>query len=583
MYHEHMIGRKYSTALPALLLSLLVLAVYWQTTGFGFVNIDDGAYVFQNPLVTGGLAWGGVKVAFSHFQQQYWIPVTWLSYMADASFFGNDAGAFHRTNAILHLLNVLLVFWLFRSATGSNWKSFFAAALFGLHPLRAESVAWVTERKDVLAGFFFLLACLGHVSYAKTGKRLWLAAVAVLTLLGLMSKPVVVVLPAALLLLDFWPLGRIPKGKFRENLPVWRTLLLEKAHLFAFSAVFAVVTIKAQQIEGGELGQRTGLSGILNAAVNYLAYLYETFWPAGLYLRGEEYNVTADAVLGLICLAAIALISFPAWRFREKSPEIAFGWFWYLLVLLPGSGIVKTGVNSFADRFTYVPHVGLMAGIVWAAARLYERFAEDRRPLAIFGAVLLSLLAARSYPQVSLWKDTSTLFGRTDKITGGKSPAAKKYLGIASFYAQDYRAAYDYCGQALALDPNFPRASGYRGLAVAMLENYAEAAALLKRELSINPNDYDFNDRLAGVLLLAGDKPGAAKKALENASRWPGGQDRVVIKALGGEFKANMIAGTGLAEKKQYAEAAKYFREALRISPNDPNARASLASVIQKM
>jgi tetratricopeptide (TPR) repeat protein len=542
-----MTDKKYSTAIFSALLVALVLAVYWQTVGFDLVDLDDLEYTVYNPLVSGGLTWAGVQAAFTRFSQMYWIPVTWLSYMADVSVSGMSPAAFHRTNVLLHALNSLLVFLLFRSATGSGWKSFFAAALWALHPLRVESVAWVTERKDVLAGFFFLLALYGHLRYARTGKRLWLAAIALFALLGLMAKPVVMVLPVAMLLLDFWPLGRFPEGGLKEKLPAVKRLLLEKAHLFALSVVFVVVTVRAQAIEGAfkvDAGL-VGLYGNLATAVKaYSAYLYETLWPVGLFVRGQEYVTHFGYAATALCLGGLVLASFLAFRFRKSFPELAFGWFWYLLVLFPNSGIVQAGMNTFSDRFTYLPHIGLTVGAVWTAERLYSRHVRDIRPLLALGAALLIVLPVLSYRQAAVWKDDFTLFGYIDRVTEGRSALAKSVLGGAYMRIGKYQEAYDNYSMALRLDPYTPRGNGDKGIAAAKLGRFREAADLYRMELRASPGDKQFSIRLANLLVVAGDLPGAARQGLDNISRWPDDREaREVINYLGGEEKARAIAG----------------------------------------
>ncbi|TAL17902.1 tetratricopeptide repeat protein [bacterium] len=543
---DAMTDKKYSTAIFAVLLAALAAAVYWQSTGFELVDLDDLEYTVYNPIVSGGLTWTGIKAAFTQFSQKYWIPVTWLSYMADVSVSGMSPAAFHRTNVILHSLNASLVFLLFRFATGSGWKSFFAAALWALHPLRVESVAWVTERKDVLAGFFFLLALLGHFRYVKTEKKLWLAAIALCALLGLMAKPVVMVLPVAMLLLDFWPLGRFPEGGFKANPKGCGRLLLEKAHLFALSVVFVIVTVRAQAIEGAfnvDAG-RSGLYENLATAVKaYSAYLYETVWPAGLFVRGQEYVTHFGYAATALCLGGLVLVSFLAFRFRKSCPELAFGWFWYLLILFPNSGIVQAGMNTFSDRFTYLPHVGLTVGAVWGAERLYSRFFADIRPLVALCAVLLTVLPVLSYRQTGVWRDDFTLFGYIDRVTGGRSALAKSVLGGAFMRAGKYQEAYDNYSYALRLDPYTPRGNGDKGMAAAKLGRFREAADLYRMELRASPGDRQFCIRLANVLIVAGDLPGAARQGLENIRQWPGDKEAwEAVNYLGGEEKAKALA-----------------------------------------
>ncbi|TAL17358.1 hypothetical protein EPN96_05900 [bacterium] len=542
--------KKYSTAIFAALLAGLVLTVYWQTTGFEFINLDDPEYTVRNPFVNGGLSIEGIHAAFTQFWGRYWIPVTWLSYMADVSVSGLSPEGFHRTNVILHGLNVLLLFFVLRNATGSTVRSFFVAALWAIHPLRAESVAWVAERKDVLSGFFFLLALLGHIEYARTGKKLWLAAITVFALFGLMAKPVVMVLPVALLLMDFWPLGRFPEGRLKENLPGYGKLLFEKAHLFALSAVFVLITLKSQKIDDA---LNSGLTNTAGAYVNfaaavkaYCAYIFGTFWPVGLYLRGKEYELTFGVPLTILCFAVLVLVSFLAFKHRKRFPELAFGWFWYLLILFPNSGIVRAGISTFSDRFTYLPHIGIMVAAVWGVERLYSRFAKDLRPLATAGAGIIAILSILCFRQVSIWKNDISLFTHADRVTGGKSAMAKEVLGVAWFLVGRYQESYDSFTVALELDPGFAGGYGYKGLAAARLGRYAEASELCRKELQLNPGNKEITTRLAYILIRAGDLPGGARLGLENIRRWP--DDKVAWEAvnyLGGEAKARALAQSG--------------------------------------
>ncbi|TAL17595.1 tetratricopeptide repeat protein [bacterium] len=564
--------KKYWTAIFAALLAALVLAVYWQTTGFELINLDDFDYTLQNPVVSGGLTSSGIREALTSIPLHVYMPVPLLSHMADIEFFGPNPGRFHLVNTLIHLFNTLLLFFFLRRATGSPWKSFFAAALWALHPLRVESVAWVAERKDLLSGFFFLAGLLAYLEYARSRKLFLYAAALFAMLLGLASKPILVVFPLVLLIVDFWPLAR------KE--PV-KKLLLEKIPFFVLSVFFSALTIVSQSatIRTDEMSVPARLA---DTATSYFHYLKLTFWPFGLIMedRGTAASLTGfwAAGAGLLIIA----ITFMAWKLRKAAPAVTAGWCWYLAALFPVSGVVPLNFYIVADHFTYLPHVGLMIALVWGAERLYTGYVKEARPLAAAGLVLIAVLTVLSFRQTSLWKDSYTLFGYIDRETGGRSAVAKNSLAISDFRAGKFQEAYDRFNAVLALDPEFNRAHGYKGIAAAKLGRYREGVFLLKKQLQLSPGEKDFCLRLANVMLLAGDHPGAARQGLENIRQWP--SDKIAweaVKYFGGEFGANMTAGNGLAAKQLYPEALKYFREAVRLKPADFRARVNLGVVLR--
>jgi tetratricopeptide (TPR) repeat protein len=529
--------KKYSTALFAALLAALVLAVYWQTTGFEFIALDDQEYA-NNPIVKGGLTFSGIKDAFTSTHLHAYIPVTLLSFMADVELFGLKSSGFHFTNTLLHLLNTLLLFAFLYRATGSYWKSFFAAALWAVHPLRAESVAWVAERKDVLAGFFFLAGLLVYCEYAKNKKPLFYAAVFLAMLFGLASKSILVVFPFVLLITDFLLLERKETAK---------KILVEKIPFFALSvlfSVFSLTTLLSQSKAVRTLEQRGILDRIADVATSYLHYVKATFWPFGLFMenRSSEPSFTGPWALG----AGILLIAltYLIWRFRKTEPSITAGWAWYLFVLFPVSGVLPLDFYFLADHFTYLPHIGLVIALVWGAERLYRRFMKDTRALAAFGGVIVIAFSVLCFRQVSLWKNDYAFFGHIDSMSCGRSALAKNGLAVASYRLGNYQEAYDYLGMVLSIEPNYTRAKGLKGLAAARLGKYREAELLLRMQLQATPNDKRFNIMLANILAQAGDVPGSARQGLENIRRWPGDREAWdAVNRLGGEARAREIAG----------------------------------------
>ncbi|HET6923128.1 MAG TPA: hypothetical protein VFI16_08270, partial [Anaeromyxobacteraceae bacterium] len=383
-------------ALVASALCALVAFVFWRSGGFGFVAFDDPRYVLDNPHVRAGLSRDGIRWAFSATWAANWHPLTWLSLMLDVEAFGLDPGWMHRLNVLWHCADTVLLFLLLRSATGSAWRPALVAALFGIHPLHVESVAWISERKDVLSAFFWLAAMAAWVSYARrpgAGRYLLVAAAMVL---GLLAKPMVVTLPAVLLLLDLWPLGRAdPSRPWRSWAP---GLILEKLPLLALSAASSAVTLAAQAgaMTGPfrlPLATRSG-----NALIAWVWYLWKSIWPASLAAfhphRGlEPGGIPAWQVAGaasvLVAVSALVL-----WQWKRR-PWLAVGWGWYLVTLLPVIGLVQVGRQGVADRYSYLPLVGLFVAAAWSLPPASALSRRGRAAVAAAaGAAVLSLAVA---------------------------------------------------------------------------------------------------------------------------------------------------------------------------------------------
>lgn len=430
---------------PILLVLLNVLA-YGSVGHFGFVNWDDPADVYENPMVIGGLSTAAVWWAFTSTSEPYWQPVTWLSHLAVVSMFGLDAGAHHAVNAGIHAGNCLLLFLVFKKLTGKVWESAFVAALFAAHPLHVESVAWVTERKDVLSGLFWLLALWAYARYAARPSATRYLEVAVWFVLGVMSKPMVVTLPAVLLLLDFWPLKR-----------GWR--LKEKLPLFAISAAVSALTFVIQK----QVGAVAGVAAlgvwprIANAIVSYVRYLGKTIWPSNL----EAFYPMRPWPLAIVAGAAALLIAITiiAWLRREKQPYILWGWLFYLVTLLPVIGLLQSGEQAIADRFMYLPMVGLLVIAAWGSADLARAFvpaASRRTVLASLAAVAIAASTYVAHIQAATWSESLTLWQHAlevdpnNYIAHEKLGAAQRDLGRIA----DARASFER-SRALA-PPNSP-------------------------------------------------------------------------------------------------------------------------------
>ena len=430
------------TWLVCLLLALGTLAIYWPVRHYGFVDYDDNDYVFNNPTVRSGLSWWGLAWAFVDQHASNWHPLTWLSHMLDCQLFGLNPGPAHLINVLFHCANAALLLLLLNSMTSAFWRSAAVAALFAWHPLRVESVAWISERKDVLSGFFFMLTLWMYVLHVKrkllpfpanVAEKLWSRFTSPsphlffyklslgFFVLGLLSKPMLVTVPLVLLLIDVWPLNRFAAaGKDMPPLKIAKNLLAEKLPFFLFSAVVGVITFSAQR-EGGATasGPPLGITSRMeDAVVSCLAYLEKLFWPrdlACLYLRPVHINLSGL----LIAVLVVAAISILALVNLHRRPYLMMGWLWFVVMLLPVSGLIQFGLQSIADRYTYLPSIGLYVMCVWAAAELAAALFPPvvRRLLpGIVAAAVLVACALWSRHQLGYWQNTQTLMEHALKI-----------------------------------------------------------------------------------------------------------------------------------------------------------------------
>jgi tetratricopeptide (TPR) repeat protein len=513
----------------------VVGVVYAQVASFGFVNIDDQVYVTENPHVLRGLTADGLRWALG-FHAANWHPLTWLSHMLDVQLFGLRAGGHHLTSALLHLANTLLVFRLLRTATGAVGRSALVAALFGVHPLHVESVAWVAERKDVLSTLFGLLAALTYVHAVRRPGRPRLWPVAALLALGLMAKPMLVPLPLLLLLLDLWPLGRLGEAAARRV--VTRQALVarirEKAPLLVLSAASAVVTALAQA-EGGAVAALTAvplLGRVENAVVSLAAYLRDAAVPVGLasfyphpaiVLGGVPVLDVASSIALLIALAVVAVQQVRA------RPWIAFGLAWYAVSVFAVLGLVQVGEQARADRYTYLPLVGVFVAVVWGAAEILERTRRRWAGPAI-GGLAVAACAALAVPQAATWRNSVALHERAVAVTE-RNWKAWQGLCDARSDAGDQAGALAACGEALRIAPAMAEAWNGFGVATGRLGRHDEAIAHFRQAIRSRPG---------------------------YADAW-------------------YNLGTAYGTLGRHADAVPCFREALRLRPDDPRAWFNLA------
>jgi tetratricopeptide (TPR) repeat protein len=446
-----------------LLLMAVTLALYAPVARNRFVNFDDDTGIVNNAHVRAGLTWNTVKWSFTSFEQGNWHPLTWLSHALDYEWFGLDAAGHHLVSAWLHAMNVAILFWLLQSATGCTWRSLVVAALFGIHPVNVESVAWAAERKNVLSMFFFLLALLAYGWYARQPKLRRYGLVFLLFLLALMSKPQVITFPFLLLLLDYWPLRRLATepapgaAPERPGAPrfAFFVLVLEKVPLFLLSAASAVVTVMAQRA-GHALRAASGyslLNRIETALTSYVRYLGMAVWPSKLAVLYPHPTKlfpvwqVAAAVLVLLFVTAIVV-----WQWRQR-PYLIVGWLWFLGSMFPMIGLVQVGGQALADRYAYIPFIGLFVMAVWTVADWAERRKIPAAGIAVATTVVLIALGVVTHRQIGFWRDTPTMWRRALEVTENNFVA---HTNLATFLEQQGQVeeAADHLRAALAIQPD---------------------------------------------------------------------------------------------------------------------------------
>jgi len=502
--------RPSSWQVPVICLGLaaMTFAVFGQTLTHEFIDYDDNAYVYDNPVVSQGLTLKGILWAFS-FHADNWHPLTWLSHILDCQWYGLHPGGHHLTNVLLHAATVIVLFLILRRMTGALWRSAFVAAVFAIHPLRVESVAWVAERKDVLSGLFFMLTLGAYVRYAS---RPWSAAryglVALLFALGLMCKPMLVTLPLVLLLLDYWPLQRAE--------PAWK-LVKEKLPLLALSAVACVVTLLAQtktvqSIQAISLPHRLG-----NALVSCMVYLGQMVYPAGLavfYPYPRNGLPTWEVALAGVLLAGI---SAAAWRQRGRQPWLWMGWLWYLVMLLPVVGIIQAAGQAHADRYTYLPQIGIYVAITWLAAEWSARW---RVGLVVLGSLIAAVLVALmvcAWQQTACWKNSETLWTHALSCTADND-VAHVNLGFTLEQKGKVSQAMAQYQEALAIRPGYAKVHNDLGVILAKNGRVDEAIAHYQIALQINPGYAEARFNL-GIALARQGKADESLACLQRAAQ----------------------------------------------------------------
>jgi protein O-mannosyl-transferase len=599
---QHSARRHLKAATPALI-SLALVAVtfllYCKSFRYGYVLFDDSSYVYENPMVQSGISLKGIAWAFTTFEFTNWHPLTWISYMLDVQLFGLNPGAQHAINVLLHAGATLLLFQAFLRMTREVWCACTLAAVFALHPLHVESVAWIAERKDVLSTFFLMLTLLLYVRYVERPRPTRYLCMFTAFALSLLAKPMAVTFPFVLLLLDIWPLRRIAPASLRIDL---RLRVLEKVPLLAISALASMLTFLAQRRGGAvpslallPIADRLG-----NALSAYLKYIGKAVWPVDMALLYPLQPPSATTVLlALVTLTAVTIMAVKAFRTR---PYFLVGWLWYLGMLVPVIGLVQVGRQSMADRYMYLPLVGLSIPPIWMANEFLEK-----RPFVIpagrcAAILVLAVFAALTYRQLDYWKNSKTLFEHAIAVTTNNA-VMETNLGIVLQRQGKFDEAAKLYREALAADPNHVLALSYLGAIVAEQGKHDEAIALYRKAIAMDPNYAEALAHLGHEFSIAGRDADAfreLKEALRGSSlvRLYAHVDLGILLANRGDYaaaKQSLEAALGLDNRRteiwsdlcgvlnhlgELDQASKACGEALRLRPDSPDAGVNLAGTL---
>ena len=489
--------------LICLALAILTVITFWSIKDCGFINFDDNCYVYENAYVQSGLNWNSIIQAFSSAELMekggFWHPLTWLSLMLDYQIFGLNPQGFHLINLLFHIMNTILLFLVLRRMTKTLWPSAFVAALFAIHPLHVESVAWIAERKDVLSTFFWMLTMGAYSYYVEhPGFRRYFF-VLLFFILGLMAKSMLITLPFVLLLLDYWPLRRFeeikPAGPEYKRSLIY-PLLWEKVPLFVLAILFSIVTYFAEQSEGAIMSTKA-LSLVVrigNAFISYIAYIGKMIWPSNLAVFYPHPGVLLSwQVLGSLLLL-IAFTVAVIWMVK-RSPYLATGWLWYIGTLVPVIGILQVGSHAMADRYTYIPMIGLFIIVAWGVPDLLKKWNHRKEILLTLSALSILCLSIITWIQVGYWQNSITLFGHALKVADNNGLAYYN-RGMAYHVLGNYRQAIDDYSKMIEIKPFYEDAYNNRGIAYKSLGNYKQAIDDYSKAIKIKPDFADaYNNR----------------------------------------------------------------------------------------
>lgn len=588
---------------------IATLAAYWPMRSNGFVEFDDAVYITNNPNITGGITPQSFTWAFTKSYASNWHPLTWLSHMLDYRLFGLNPLGHHLVGLLIHILNALLLFWIMYALTGSIWPGAFVAAVFALHPLQVESVAWAAERKNLLGGLFWLLTMAAYIRYAKRPGLGRYILVFIVFALAIMAKPMVVTLPFALLLLDYWPLERLKLGHSADTPALNETnqqkksvlwLITEKIPMLALSAFSCVMTIIAQKSEGSVIAlERIPLNyRIANVFTSYIRYIGKLFWPNRLPIYYSDPNVNLLDFKVIACAVLLILITAISVYTARRRKYVIVGWLWYIGTLVPMIGLVQVGLQAMANRYMYISILGLLIIIAWLVKDIVVKWPRLKIVVIILAAAALTSSVIITYNQVKHWKNAITLFGYALEVTNDNALAEnnygcalseagrfdeaelhfKKAIQILPTFADTYdnlgkiylkqrkpEQALDYFNEVLKYNNNSAEAHFKLAVALGMQNKYNEAIKHLRKALEINPSLPEIHNTL-GMALVAVGKTDEAVSQFEQDLK----QNENSIEA-----QYNMAVALGIQNK--YSEAIKHLDIVLKLNPDYADARNRMA------
>jgi len=561
-----------SIILVCLALVVLTLTVYMQVGSHQFIIFDDDTYVTQNEHVANGITVPNIVWAFTSVEEGNWHPVTWLSHMADVQLYGINARGHHLTNVAIHIASSLLLLCLLLRMTGSLWRSSFVAALFALHPLHVESVAWVAERKDVLSAFFWCLTLLFYCEYARKRKSGMYLLSLFSFMLGLMSKPMLVTLPIVMLLIDSWPLDRYSMDEQVQGrsqlLRKVIVLIREKIPFLACSLFSGVITIYAQHKGGATSGLDTVpfLFRMENALVAYVTYLEKTLWPHDLaVLYPIKPLLPLWQVIGsLFVLILISVLALRVWR---RHPSFSVGWFWFLITLLPVIGLIQVGSQSMADRYTYLPAIGLFIMVAWGGPALTKGCQHREKVLGLLAGVVILASALASWRQLGYWRDSISLFQHTLQVTSNNYLITSN-LGGALAQKGELDAAIQQFNESLRINPNFATTHYNLGLTLVDKGDLDGAIQHLQVALRLTPDD----EKTLYCLAVALFRKGEIDASIQHY------QAALLISP--NDAKVHYGMGIALARKGNPDEAIREYQATLRLSPDFADAHNNLGAAL---
>jgi protein O-mannosyl-transferase len=558
--------------------------VYLQILDHEFLNYDDNQYVTENPQVQTDFTRESIFWAFTASYASNWHPVTWLSHMLDYQLYGLNPRGHHLTNLLLHTANALLLFLVLVRMTGAVWQSGFVAAMFTLHPLNVESVAWVAERKNVLSTLFWLLTLWAYIRYTEKSGIKRYSLIILFFALGLMSKPMLVTLPFVLLLMDYWPLGRWRLQETTATLPATQTsngnqrsgvlqLIGEKIPLLLLVVGSCLTTIKFQESGGAleSLHYNSLSSRITNALVSYLEYIKHMLCPRELAVFYPHPLDALPVWKGVLC--GIALVGITIWVVRQvcQAPYLAVGWFWYLGTLMPVIGLVQVGEQAMADRYTYIPLIGLFIAVAWGLPELLANWRYRNRALFISTALLIPVLMTLTWQQTSHWKNSITLFKRAVAVTDTKYPGfvvVHNNLGIALSQEKQFQEAIANFREAIRLQPNYAEAHNNLASTLGDQRKFIEALAHFQEALRLKPNYAEAHNNLGNTL--------SAMMNFEKAVA----HYKEAIRIQPDYSEAHFNLGNTLGKQKEFEKAIAHYKEAIKLQPKFSRAHNNLGSTL---